>query len=529
MNNNYDTIIIGSGISGLTAAALLSGLKKKKVLVLEKHFIAGGQTHSFKRKGQYSWDSGLHFVGEMQEEWIIRWIFDYITDGKLKWNKLPDIYSNIKYPDLNVNIPSSKKEFKQYLIEQFPDEKKAIDKYFKDTKAAKHWLYRKYASQFLPFFIRIFIKLINAVFNKNISKTTGEYVEENFKSGKLKSIVLAHWLAYLLPPNECSFALHAMVTEHYLKGAYYPEGGAGKIADCIIPVIEKNGGKIMLKSEVKEIIVENNKAVGVIVKKRDKGEDIEETFYAGSVISSIGIPETYTKLIPKSVSEKVMDKINNFPKGYSVFQLYLGLKESPEKLGCKGENIFIYNEYDQEKIFKNADKILDGIPNHCYISFPSLKCREKTSHTAEVLYYMNYEEFSKWASQKWLKRDDEYYDLKNKLSDYLIDFIDSNIKGFKDIIDYKEIASPLSIEHFINKQYGAYNGIPGIPEKFTQNWINIKSPVKNLYNTGSDINTLGIIGAMMGGVATVSYMGGPLEFNNIILKSLLFKGSLAKK
>ena len=90
----YDTIVIGSGIAGLTTAAFLSK-EGKSVLVLERHYTAGGFTHVFKRKG-YEWDVGVHYIGEVQRpNSTIRRIFDYISDGKLQWADMGRVYDRI--------------------------------------------------------------------------------------------------------------------------------------------------------------------------------------------------------------------------------------------------------------------------------------------------------------------------------------------------------------------------------------------------------------------------------------------------
>ncbi|NJO75745.1 MAG: NAD(P)-binding protein, partial [Leptolyngbyaceae cyanobacterium RM1_406_9] len=85
----YDAIVVGSGIGGLTVAAILSKFNHQKVLVLEQHFILGGFTQEFQRQN-FQWDVGLHYVGEMGKGESGRMISDYITDGKLKWAKIPD-------------------------------------------------------------------------------------------------------------------------------------------------------------------------------------------------------------------------------------------------------------------------------------------------------------------------------------------------------------------------------------------------------------------------------------------------------
>ena len=83
LDENYDCIVIGSGIGGLTVAALLSRHGNKKVLVLEKHSVAGGFTHVFHRSN-YEWDVGVHYIGRTSDPTMeIRAVFDYLTHGKL--------------------------------------------------------------------------------------------------------------------------------------------------------------------------------------------------------------------------------------------------------------------------------------------------------------------------------------------------------------------------------------------------------------------------------------------------------------
>ncbi|HXG27955.1 MAG TPA: FAD-dependent oxidoreductase, partial [Nevskiales bacterium] len=93
-DGHYDVIVIGSGIGGLTSAALLSKLGRK-VGVLEQHYTAGGFTHSYERNG-YEWDVGVHYIGEMQRQNSpLRRIFDLITDGQLQWAPMDPCYDRI--------------------------------------------------------------------------------------------------------------------------------------------------------------------------------------------------------------------------------------------------------------------------------------------------------------------------------------------------------------------------------------------------------------------------------------------------
>ena len=123
-NNNYDVIIIGSGMSALSCASILSQMYKKRVLVLEQHGKIGGFTHTFKRKSKYEWDVGLHYVGGMRKGEITRAVFDYITQGRLKWQKMPDPYDVFVYPGLTFAAREGEENLQNDLIKEFPVEEK---------------------------------------------------------------------------------------------------------------------------------------------------------------------------------------------------------------------------------------------------------------------------------------------------------------------------------------------------------------------------------------------------------------------
>ena len=509
----FDAIVIGSGIGGLTTAVLLSKLYSKKVLVLEKHFVPGGQTHEFMRVKdgkKYYWDVGVHYIGEMSKKIMSRKIFDFITNGNLDWHKMPFEFETFVYPDFSFRQPANPNKFKNRLIEMFPEEKSGIIQYFQDVKIAAKWFQSNLMYKVIPGWL---INLTN-LFKKDKSglalMTTKEYLDRNFKNKKLKALLTSIWGDYGVPPSESAFAMHSLVVRSYLHGGYFPIGGASAIASAMIPIIEKKGGRVLTNFEVTEIIVNNNKAGGI--KGIYKNEEVE--YYATDIISDVGAYNTYLNLIPKDVKIEFRDDIEKATGDFSTATLYVGLKESAEKLGVKGENYWISTSYDHDENYI-LSKELNEI-RMAFISFPSLKNPESKSHTMEITTFAHYEYFSKWKNTHWMKRGAEYKELKREISEKLLDFTEKYLPGTKDLVDYTELSTPLTLEYFTGWKNGSFYGIPATPSRFKYKWISPKTPVKNLYLSGSDAVSIGVLGAMMGGVFSIAAMKGMKGFIKIM-------------
>ena len=135
--DSWDAIVIGSGIGGLTTAALLSIYAGQRVLVLEKHYLAGGFTHVFHRQG-YEWDVGLHYIGEMQNpDSVLRRAFDQITGHQLEWAPMPDVYDRAVIGGRTYDFVSGLERFRARMKGYFPEEAVAIDRYIAAVQAVQ--------------------------------------------------------------------------------------------------------------------------------------------------------------------------------------------------------------------------------------------------------------------------------------------------------------------------------------------------------------------------------------------------------
>ena len=107
-----------------------------------------------------------------------------------------------------------------------------------------------------------------------------------------------------------------------------------------------------------------------------------------------------------------------------------------------------------------------------------------------------------------MNRDKEYEKLKTEIAEALIDFAASHIKGFKELIDYKELATPLSTVSMMGHEKGYIYGMPVTPERYKLKWLGARTPIKNLYLTGVDTLVHGVVGGMLGGALTAGIVMG---------------------
>lgn len=525
MASHYDLIVIGSGMGGLTVASLMAQLAHKRVLVLERHFKLGGFTHSFVRPGNRSWDVGLHYVGEMASGELAREICDLITQNRVEWHKMPSPFEKFVYPNFTFEVPDNENDYLEALINHFPDEETAIRRYFADIHAVRRWFNTYVFAQSAPAFSASLLRFFSRGKEQLALCTTGEYLSKHFRNPRLKAVLASQWGDYGLPPSESAFLIHAVIVSHYLKGGYYPAGGAGTIAESVASVIEAYGGRCLLNHIVTEILTREGKAVGVKATAKKGAQNREVAFYAPVIVSDAGAYTTFCRLLPGEASVPFRSELERMVnRGYSAVSVYLGFKANPSILGFSGANHWIFADDDHDAIFKNQNGMLEGRALCCFLSFPSLRDPKRDpkrdpnarSHTAEIVAPLPYETVEAWRSYPWRRRGRDYEALKHRIAEALLNLVDTYYPGFKALVDFCEVATPLTVETFTGHPLGSIYGLPAVPERYRLSRLRVATPVENLYLTGADVVSPGIVGAMMGGVATAAHLLGRLGFWRII-------------
>ena len=515
--DHYDAILIGSGMGCLATGACLAKAGKK-VLLLERHYTAGGYTHVFKRKG-YEWDVGIHYIGEVhRENGVLKQMFDYVSDNQLQWADMGPVYDRIVIGDKTYDFPKGVTNFKNELKKHFPEESQAIDRYvdlvFKVSKASRSYYAEKAVPRYLQ---KLFGNRMRRPYLEYASRSTLSVLQELTSNQELIKVLTGQYGDYGLPPSQSSFAMHVSIAKHYFQGGYFPIGGSSTIINTIAPVISAAGGTILTKAEVDQVVVENGKATGVRLMDG-------KVFTGDKIISGTGVMNTYQKLLPKTVVQQfgLEEVLKPLTPSIAHVCLYIGLNGSPKELQLPKANYWIYpGDLDHDGCVKRFEEDLEQPFPVVYISFPAAKDpsweeRYPGKSTIDIITAMPYSIFKEWEDTPWKKRGKEYEALKERIAQRLLNELYKKEPQLQGKVDCYELSSPISTQHFMNYAQGELYGIDHNPERYQQRFLQPRTPIKNFYLTGQDIVTCGVAGALFAGFITASAL-----LNKNIVKELM--------
>lgn len=499
-NEGYDAIIIGSGLGGLAAGALLSRLAGMRVLILERHYTAGGYTHTFRRPG-YEWDVGVHYVGSVHPKTLLGKFLGLVTDGTLEWEDMGEVYDRIVIGEDIYDLPKGRKALKAALKGYFPAESAAIDGYFDLMREATQASSTYFLEKLLPFPLsQVAGPLLTRRFDALASRTTREVLEELTNDERLIAVLTGQWGDYGLAPSESSFAMHAMLVTHYIHGACYPVGGSARIAESIVPVIEEAGGKVLVRAEVSEIVVEDGRAVGVRMV-----DDV--VIRAPIVISGAGVFNTFGKLLAGSVARKhgLDRRLEEVKPSAAHLCLYIGLEHTAEELALEKANLWVYPDEHLEENLARIDANRSAALPLVYISFPSAKDPDFARRfpgraTVEAITVAPYDWFEAWEGTPWKKRGEDYEAFKEELSQRMLEVLYEQVPQLRGKVAVYELSTPLTTQHFCAYEGGEIYGLEHSPSRFRRRFLRPHTAIKGLYLTGQDIATCGVAGALFGAV-----------------------------
>ena len=444
MERKYDVIVIGAGNAGLAFAstATKNGLK---TLVIERNIVPGGCATSFVR-GRFEFEPSLHElanVGTEENPGSVRKLFEsYGAD--VTWVNEANAFRVITDGEngYDVTMPAG--------VEAFADEMERIAEGSRESVIALFDLAKKadaaiaYMSQGKP--DPMVMMKDHADFMRMASHSVDECLEALNMPEKAQNIVKTYWSYLGAATDKIDLAHYLIMMERYIDGSpAMPSMKSHELSLALDKVITDNGGEIWYNTEVKKIIFENGKAVGV------KTENAE--IYADYIVANC-FPETaYSKMMPKeTISEKAIKLINARKKGELFFTVYLGLNRSAEELGIKDYSVFLYGSPDSLEQYKSVDNIDESfvIANCLNAVIPDSSPKRTctlfltTMLTEEV-----------WADVN----EENYKKIKNRIAGRMIEFYEKKLSiSVKPYIEEIVISTPSTFARYLNTPHGTPYG-----------------------------------------------------------------------
>ncbi|MFX0134802.1 MAG: phytoene desaturase family protein [Candidatus Hodarchaeota archaeon] len=475
----YDVIILGSGIGGLVCASRLAR-NNKKVLLFEKNYHIGGTSHVFKRNGYLFPMGPLSFS---YPELITDLLHKIGIDRKIEFTRN---HFQLIAPEIDIIYSLPLNNLKEKLKRIFKEEKKGIDLFINEMEEIIT-LIKDIHTWHPDYFIgnkkREAINKLNQS-KKNIierikifSQSSSKSLIEKYISNEILQNLFGSQGTY-----KPKMSVKLLANMWYLmseKGIWFPSCGIHGINQMIYGAILKNKGEVKLSTPVTEILIENNRAIGVKTSKN-------EVFNSKWIISNIDYKNTFLKLInPKQIPPDFLNNLKNWSITESELCIFLGVKRKNIDLSkIKAQHVFYRKEikvkaqYDPEDFENEEIEICLWSEN-----FPESAPPDRLTLVLRV--NLPFDHISKW----WLgekKRKNGYIEYKKGLANKIIKIVEDILPGLSASIEIMEIATPLTYQDWGNRYHGTFAGWSWNSkdiEKLTEKLL-IITPINNLLMVG---------------------------------------------
>lgn len=425
-------IIVGGGVGGMFAGAVLAHYGKK-VTLIESHYALGGFASSFKRK-KSEHEIAIHAVGKLRD-----------SSFEKHWHQKLGIVENVQYADINefydfyagskyFKIPSTIEGGRSYFLTEFPHEEIGINKYFDMLFNLKFELDGFLSPKNDPF------RHISTPYSMYLgTKTCSEYLNEIFTDPLLIQIIQGNHQLYHHDPNELC-ALNFMFGNAYYmsEGLRFIKGTSHNLIKYLRLLIEKAGGEILLGHVVDGIQFndENISAISMIKRSNNK-----------RIIKDGGhfIFNNSPLVVKQWLAQKKETLLCSDNLSYSSCNIYLEFDQAPKKFGVKGYmNTFVLSGTQTAKI--------QEINQFAFIDYSQIdSALGEDKYLASIIYLDSYENWNHLSKN-------EYDQQKNEKLKILFEILESYFPGLTRACSRIDFATPLTIERYTKNPKGASYG-----------------------------------------------------------------------
>jgi prolycopene isomerase len=457
--DSYDAIVVGSGLGGVSAAALIAK-HGYKTLVLEQGDGAGGLAHAFSRDG-YTFDSAIRVLAEGE---MVEGLLGYL--GVLDECNLLHIdhLYRAQFPDgESIFAPVGLEEFMEAHVRLFPQEEEGIRTFF----GLRRQMFLETASmpmQLDPRQLGSAMEAAPTLF-KYRTATLGAVLDEYLHDPKLKAMASALWPYMGTEPTRLSFFAYSQFIGVLVDGPYYCEGTFQSLVDAFVTALERNGGELVVKSPVTRIVLEDGRVAGVEI---EGGRRIA----APLVVSNADALHTFEDMIGlDQLPTSYARRLKRLKPSASACVLY-GATTHDVLQYKPAHETFIYKHWDHDDTWRD---VLAGKPAGMSMSIMTMldpNLAPSGEHTIIITAVAPWD-----IGRDWKTYRDEYMDS-------LLAEFETVIPDLRSHLSFFIGGTPPDIERFTRNHEGATYGWELIPPQIGSKRLGHDTPVDGLYLTG---------------------------------------------
>lgn len=468
-DQEFDVIVIGSGIGGLVTATQLAA-KGANVLVLESYIIPGGSAGYFEREG-YRFDVGASMIFGFGDKGTTNLLTRALQAVNVSLETIPDpVQIHYHLPnDLKLRVHRDYEKFLQELITRFPHEEKGIRKFYDECWTVFNCLnsMELLSLEEPRYLMRVFFQEPGSCLGlvQYLPQNVGDVAKRYISDPELLKFIDIECYCWSVVPADLTPMINAgmVFSDRHYGGINYPKGGVGQIALKLVEGLEKVGGKIQYKARVKQILLEKGKAVGV--------ELVDGTVYRGKrIVSNATRWDTFGKLIPPEFIPRAERKWRErYQKSPSFLSLHLGVEASvlPPESDC------------HHIIVKNWDK-MEEPEGTIFVSIPTLLDPSLAPEGYHIIHAFT----PSWIDD-WEKLPESEYEAKKEAAaGRIIEDLEVLFPGLDAGLDYMEVGTARSHRRFLSRQDGTYGPIPAYKLKGLLGMPFNRTSIRGLYCVG---------------------------------------------